>query len=268
MKSILLHIDHDTGMKARLQVALDLARATNGHITCLQAVCYDVFAPGDVYGSAIAAAMPVIKANAEQQRAEIERELEHEGVPFDWRFVYGTALHQMLEASPLADIVIVGAVSVENRPSSLAGDLTIKTSAPVLVVPEGSAGFDVSAPMLVAWNGSSEACHALRSAVPVLACACTVTLASVTETKETERFDFPATEGAKYLSRHGIACDIVEIPRGAARISDTLFSAAQMRQCGLMVMGAYGHSRLSEMVMGGVTREMLREPMMPVLMAH
>ena len=57
MKSILLHIDHDAAMAARLQVALDIARSTNGHITCVQTVNYNVFATGDVYGAAIAAAL-------------------------------------------------------------------------------------------------------------------------------------------------------------------------------------------------------------------
>lgn len=267
MKSILLHIDHDHAMNARLQVALDIARATNGHMTCLQAVSYEVFAPGDFYGSAIAAAMPVIKENAEKLRAQIEAELENEGVAWDWRFLYGIAQHRLLEQSPLADIVIVGPSDGGNHgPWTLAGDLVLKV--PVLVVPEDSNSFDVSAPMLVAWNGSSEACVALRAAVPLLACSSKVTLASVAEPSEKARFDFPSSEGAKYLSRHGIDCEIVEIPRGEAKIADTLFSAAQLRECGLMVMGAYGHSRLAEMLLGGVTRQMLSEPQMPILLAH
>lgn len=269
MKSVLLHIDHDSAMSARLQVALDIARATNGHITCLQAISYDVFAPGDMYGAAIAAAMPVIKDNADALRAETEAQLEHEGVPWDWRFTYGNAPHRLLEASPLADIVIVGPSDLGERgPSALVGDLVLKARAPIMVVPEGTQGFDVSAPMLVAWNGSSEACNALRSAVPLLACSCKVTLASVAEPSEKARFDFPSSEGAKYLSRHGIDCEIVEIPRGEARIADTLFSAAQLRECGLMVMGAFGHSRLAELLLGGVTRAMLSEPEMPILLAH
>jgi nucleotide-binding universal stress UspA family protein len=271
MKSILLHIDHDRAMTARLQVALDIARASNGHITCLQAVSYEVFTPGDIYGSAIATALPVIKENAEALRAEIERELEHEGVPWDWRFVYGMAPHRLLEASPLADIVIVGPseAGADGRgPSALVGDLVLKAPVPVLVVPAGTKGFDVGAPMLVAWNGSAEACVALRAAVPLLACSCKVTLACVVEVDEEQRFDVPSTEGAKYLSRHGIDCEIVEIPRGEARIADTLFSAAQLRDCSLMVMGAYGHSRLAELLLGGVTRSMLSEPQMPVLLAH
>jgi nucleotide-binding universal stress UspA family protein len=271
MKSILLHIDHDKAMQARLQVALDIARATNGHITCLQAVSYEVFAPGDFYGSAVAAAMPIIKENAEKLRSQIERDLENEGVTWDWRFVYGLAPHRLLEASPLADIVVLGAAEAgrDGRgPSALVGDLVLKAQAPVLVVPGETRSFDVGAPMLVAWNGSAESAHALRAAVPLLACSCKVTLASVVEERDRARFDLPSTEGARYLSRHGIECEIVEIPRGEASIADTLFSAAQMRDCGLLVMGAYGQSRLAELIMGGVTRRMLSGPQMPVLLAH
>ncbi len=271
MKSILLHIDHDSAMKARLQVALDIARATNGHLTCLQAVSYEVFAPGDFYGSAIAAAMPVIKENAEKLRTQIEAELQNEGVQWDWRFLYGIAQHRLLEQSPLADIIIVGPSDRGeggHGPSSLVGDLLLKAPVPVLVVPEDTKSFDASAPVMVAWNGSSEACVALRAALPLLACSRKVTLVSVAEPSGKTRFDFPSTEGAKYLSRHGIDCEIVEIPRGDAKIADTLFSAAQLRECGLMVMGAYGHSRLAEMLLGGVTRQMLTAPQMPILLAH
>ena len=86
--------------------------------------------------------------------------------------------------------------------------------------------------------------------------------------KAKPRFDFTALEGTQYLSRHGIACEVVEVPKGEAGIADTLLSAAQMRGCGLMVMGAYGHSRLAELLLGGVTRKMLVEPQMPILLAH
>lgn len=271
MKSILLHIDHGPAITARLQVALDVARSTNGHITCLQAVNYEIFAPGDIYGSAMAAAMPVIRENAENLRAQIEQELEHEGVPWDWRFEYGIAPQRLLEASPLADIVILG--PAENgtdghRPSSLVSTVVLNARVPVLVVPADTRSFDIGAPMLVAWNGSIESAHALRAALPLLACSCRVTLASVVETSDRERFDIPSVGGAKYLSRHGIECEMVELPRGETPIADTLLAAAQMRDCSLMVMGAYGRSRLAELLLGGVTRRMLSDPKMPILLAH
>ena len=78
----------------------------------------------------------------------------------------------------------------------------------------------------------------------------------------------PPVEGAEYLSRHGIASEIVEIPQGDANIPDTLVAAAQTRKCGYLVMGAYGHSRLAEMLLGGVTRKALTDPQLPILMAH
>ncbi len=271
MKSILLHIDHDPALEARLQVALDMARATNGHITCLEAVSYNVFTPGDVYGSAVAAAIPVIRENAEKLREEVEAKLAHEGVPWDWRFEYGMAADRLLQAAPLADIVILGpaeAATAARGPSALVGDVVLKAPVPVLVVPADVRGFDVGAPMLVAWNGSAESAHALRAAVPLLACSCQVTLACVIEDAPGSGRDLPSTEGARYLARHGIACEMVEIPRGQAKIADTLFAAAQLRGCGLLVMGAYGHARLAELVLGGVTRQMLSDPQMPVLLAH
>lgn len=271
MKSILLHIDHDPALQARLQVALDIARANNGHITCLEAVSYEVFAPGDFYGSAIAAAIPVIKENAEKLRAEVEAQLAHEGVPWDWRFEYGIAAERLIGAAPLADVVILGPAELGmggRGPSALVGEVVMKARAPVLVVPGDATSFDVGAPMLVAWNGSAESAHALRTALPLLACSCKVTLAIVTEPGTAGEADLPASEGARYLSRHRIACELVELPRGDRPIAEALVAAAEARECALVVMGAYGHAPLAEMLLGGVTREMLRAPRLPVLLAH
>ena len=169
MKSILLHIAHDAAMPARLQAALDLARAGKGHITCVQAISYEVFAPGDFYGSAMAAALPVIKDAADKLRSQIESTLAREDVAWDWRFVYGTAENRLLEHAALADIVIVGPQDAGEKgggPSGLVGTLALKAPVPVLVVPGDTTRLDVNAPVLIGWNGSAEACVALRRAVP------------------------------------------------------------------------------------------------------
>ncbi|MHA7818993.1 MAG: universal stress protein [Erythrobacter sp.] len=272
MKSILLHIDDDTCLEARLQVAMDIARACDAHVTCLQAVSYEVFAPGDFYGSAMAAALPQIKQAAEDLRAKVEADLANEDVSWEWRFLYGMAERHLLEQSALHDVIVVGPHDIGEEgsrgPSAMAGELALKAPVPVLVVPGDTRRFDPSAPVLVAWNGSSEAAVALRGAMPLLGLAGKVFLATVAEEDDKHRYDFPASEAAKYLSRHGIEAELVEIPRGKAKIADTLFSAAQMRDCGLMVMGAYGHSRLAEMLLGGVTRRMLSNPQMPILLGH
>lgn len=272
MKSILLHVDADQSFEARLQTALDLARATNGHITLLQSVSYEVFAPGDFYGSAMAAAMPRIKEAAEALRTKVEADLANEDVSWEFRFLYGMAETHLLEQSALHDIILIGpndiGEEVSRRPSSMAGELAIKAPTPVMVVPAHAKGFEVQGPVMVAWNGSAEACVALRSSLPLLSQASQVYLASVAEEGEQQRYDFPVSEAAMYLDRHGIASEVVSIPRGKGSIGDTLFSAAEMRECSAMVMGAYGHSRLAEMLVGGVTRTVLSNPKLPVLLAH
>lgn len=272
MKSILLHIDGDRAMEARLQVAMDIARGCDAHVTCLQSVSYTVFAPGDFYGAAMAAAIPQIKEAAEQLRAEIEARLKHEDVSWEWRFLIGPAENNLLEQSALHDVIIVGPHDIGEEgsrgPSAMAGELAVKAPAPVLVVPEDAKIFDVGAPAMVAWNGSAEAAVALRASLPLLRQANAVYLVTVSEESDNDRNDFPASEAGKYLSRHGIEAELVEIPRGKAKISDSLFLAAEMRECGLMVMGAYGHSRLAELLMGGVTRRILSDPQLPILLAH
>jgi len=271
MKSLLLHINDDPCMEARMQVALDIARATGAHITCLQAVSYEVFAPGDFYGSVMAAAMPRIKKAAKELRERIEVDLGNEDVSWEWQFLYGMAEHRLLEQSAMHDLIILGPHDIGEHgrgPSSMVGELVLKASVPLLVVPGSTKRLDVSAPVLMAWNGSSEACVALRAATPLLLLASQVFLASVAEKSDKQRFDFPATSGAKYLSRHGIEAEIVEVPGDEAKISDTLFSAAQVRGCSMMVMGAYGNSRLSEMLLGGVTRRSLTDPELPIFLAH
>ncbi|MBO6609792.1 universal stress protein [Altererythrobacter sp.] len=271
MKSILLHIGDDEGLEARMQVALDLARAFEGHITCLQAVTYEIFAPGDFYGSAMAAAMPVIRENAEALRKKVEADLANEDVSWEWVFQFGMAESRLLEKSAINDVIVLGPNDIGEtgpRPSRMVGDLLLHSRTPVFVVPNGQKKLDYSAPALVAWNGSTEACVALRAAVPLLAKASRVYLATIAEKDAKDRQDLPPVDGAEYLSRYGVHAEIVELPAGDAPVAQSLLAAAEARGCGYMVMGAYGHSRLAEMLLGGVTRKALTDPKIPILMAH
>ena len=272
MKSILVHAAEDSAMEARMQVALDIARATGAHLTFLQSVSYEVFAPGDFYGSAMAAALPKIKIAAEDFRKRLEADLANEDANWEWKFLYGMAERRLIEQSALHDLILVGPYDIgedgEHRASAMVGELAIKASAPVLVVPADVKRFDLAAPMMVAWNGSSEASVALRAAVPLLAASSQVYLTVIAEEGGRDRYDFRPDQAAEYLSRHGIHAEVVEVPRGDAKISDALFSAAQMRECSMMVMGAYGHSRLAEMLLGGVTRRSLTDPQLPIFLAH
>ncbi|KWV90536.1 universal stress protein [Erythrobacter sp. YT30] len=271
MKSILLHIEADDCMEARLQFALDLARAHNGHITCLQAVNFEIFAPGDFYGSAMAAALPALQKAADELRTELEERLTKEDVSWEWQYKPGMAETKLLELAALQDVVLVGPRDVGEKrrhPSIMVGELLLRSSTPVIVVPQKWKSYDPTAPVLVAWNGSPEACIALRNAVPMLKTASKVILARVIEEKESQAEEFPMIEGSLYLSRHDIESELLEIPKGKAKVSDTLFTNAFAKDCGMVVMGAYGHMRITEALFGGVTRRSLTDPQLPIFLAH
>jgi len=272
MRSILLHAHRDDSFEARLQVALDLARAFDAHITLLQPIAFNVVMPGDFYGVVAADTAPIARQFARDFRAEIEPRLATEDVRWDWVDEIGMADGQMMQHAALADLAIVGSTSPDgdNRKgaSPLAGILAVHCKAPILVVPQEAKGIALGEPAIVCWNGTMEASRALRAGVPLLKSAKSVHLVTVDSNPEDDDHILPALAGARYLDRHGIACEVVEVPREGRKISQVLREAARARNAGLMVMGAYGQPRLIETLFGGVTAEMLTEPEVPILLSH
>lgn len=267
MRSILLHIADDDALEARTQVALDLARAFDGHLTCLQAVPYEYGVPGDFYGGMLADMVPILREAAEKLRERCERRLAPEDVTWSWDHEDGRAHEHLLRRSALSDIVVLGSREpMSQAPSLLARDLVMRLKTPMLLVPEHVKGFNCAGTAVVAWNASPESSHALKAAVPLLAKARSVVLASVRgEPGDTE---LPAVEGAEYLSRHGISCEITEFPLEKGTVAEVLADLAARREASYLVMGAYGHSRLVETLLGGVTREIFAEPPLPIFTCH
>ena len=270
MRSILLHIHNDPCLEARLQVALDLARAFGGHLTCLQVTPFDFLVPGDLYGTLAAEMMPVLRKGADELRDEISGRLEQEDVAWDWRQEDGLAIDHLLQESGLSDLVVLGTCDPTAQgkgPSRLAGELALGARTPLLVVPKSARSLDVTGTAVVGWNGSLEAAHALKGTLPLLARSKSVVLASVREDDADER-PIPPTDGAEYLSRHGIACEVTELPLGEGPVAQILARAATVREASCLIMGAYGHARFFETIWGGVTRALLADPPLPIFTAH
>jgi len=269
MRSILLHIDDDDCLDAKLQVALDLARSFGGHLECLQAVPYEIGVPGDLYGTMAAQILPELRHAAAGLRQRIEPRLAAEDVAWNWLQEDGPAAEKLIGRSGLSDVIIVGCCDPVSRSSSaLPGEIAIRGRTPILLVPHEARSFDSNKPALVAWDGSPEACRALRAAVPLLARAERVILATVAERSDERDFDLPATQGAEYLSRHDIACEMVELPSENRSIGQVLAGAAAAREAAYIVMGAYGRMRLTEMIWGGATRALFAHPPLPIFACH
>jgi len=276
MRSILLHIYEDECFEARFQVALDVARQCNGRITCAQAVPYDFGVPHDFYGTMSAEMIVEYQKVANEAREEIERDLENEGVSWSWARSNGCATGLIGRKAPLHDVVVVGAhdpLELPHSPSRFVGELTERVRAPIIAVPPDSRGLDLESPVVVAWNGAPESAHALRAAVPALSRASEVHILSVSEPKKKKKreatSELPSLTPAAYLALHDIKSEVAELKRVKGKsIAETLMVGAMARDAGYIVMGAYGHSRFRESVLGGVTRDMLCDPLLPLFLAH
>jgi nucleotide-binding universal stress UspA family protein len=271
MRSILLHVNEDAGMEARLQAALDIAREFGAHITCLQPIPVDIAVPGDLYGTMIAELIPVMQDLADKTRDRVTARLANEDVTWDWRQECGPEREALRRAEGLADLVVLGARDPRTSgsgPSSLAGHLAVHGRSPLLVVPENVRSLNVRGHAQIGRNGSLEAAHALRGAAPLLRKAASVTLANVAERVDDPGAAMGCADAAEYLSRHGVACEVVELARGPETVGQALANAAMARRAAYLVIGAYGHARAVETVFGGVSRELFSDPPLPVFTAH
>ncbi|MEZ5798584.1 MAG: universal stress protein [Paracoccaceae bacterium] len=140
--------------------------------------------------------------------------------------------------------------------------------APVLVVPETGLPNPAPKRVVLAWNQSREAMVAARRALPLLKGADRVTITVIDPpTHGPERSD-PGGLLCQMLVRHGVKAEVTVLARTLPRVSDVLHRACQDLDADLLVMGAYGHSRFREAILGGATRNMLEQATVPVLMAH
>lgn len=140
--------------------------------------------------------------------------------------------------------------------------------APVLVVPDDRAPLSRPDTILVAWNESVEALAAIRRALPFLKAAELVRVVVIDPpTHGPERSD-PGGMLSQMLARHGVNCEIDVLSKTMNRVSDVLNRHATDTSSDMIVMGAYGHSRFREAILGGATRNMLEKATVPVFMAH
>lgn len=269
MKSILVHIRDDDGLESRLQAAFDLARCFGGHITCLHATPFRHYLVADPVA---AAALPQafswrIEQNREELQLRVESRFMAEGMQWEWIQVDDVTSNFLVHQSILADVIVLnvdGSAAQKHKPRPIGAAVAVRARAPVLAVPYSSKALRLTAPVLIAWNGSPEAAAAVRSALPILQVSAGVHLLQVEE----KMAHYPRDMAARYLARHGIEAEILQRPPIDGSVSKAIRAAALEIGAGTIVMGAYGHSRLREFLLGGVTRELLAESPVPLLLEH
>jgi nucleotide-binding universal stress UspA family protein len=135
-------------------------------------------------------------------------------------------------------------------------------------MPEGASTAEIGKRVVIAWNQSAEALIAIRTALPILQAADTVNISIIDPPQHGPDRSDPGGALSQYLSRHGVKTEISVLAKTMPRISDILCRHVQDIGADMVVMGAYGHSRFREAILGGATRNMLENTEVPVLMAH
>ncbi|MDQ7976856.1 universal stress protein [Paraburkholderia sp. SARCC-3016] len=275
-RSILVHLDNGEHSAPRLDVALRIAKQFGAQITGLHAI----FTPDPRAFFVMAGTAEYYSEHLrarEERRDAVQRLFYAECLRAKVTGHFLTASEHgnraVAQYARLADLAIAGQ-SDPNDPESYIDDhfaehLVMTAGRPVLLVPYAGVFPSIGSRILIAWNGGREAARAAFDAVPFLTHAKQNTVVTVHGAADELPGDrIPGADIALTLARHDAVVDVLELeaPTGA-RAGDALLSCAHDRGCDLLVMGAYGHARWQEAVMGGVTRTVLRSMTMPVLMS-
>ncbi|HEU0223257.1 MAG TPA: universal stress protein [Paracoccaceae bacterium] len=276
-KTLIVSWDDRPAAQHRLAAALALAQKFEAHVSVL---CFGLqpgipaFGYGEFSGEMVAVQIEEARKEAQERKAAAEAVLQRSGQRGDVR-----AEVAMLEglaatfgaAVRYADLAIVGQPYGEaggpEQVAVLDGAL-YDGDVPVLVCPPAPVA-QIGARVVIAWNGTRESMRAVRRAMPFLLTAEAVELVLVDpEIGDPGEGEEPGAAIALKLSRHGIDVEVARLPSLGRPVAEVLRQHIADRGADLLVMGAYGHSRLREFVLGGTTRDILRDVPVPVLMAH
>jgi len=183
-----------------------------------------------------------------------------------WREEVGREDEIVAKRARLADVVVVEAQPAQQ--SAAVGMMMeaalLESGRAVLVAPpEGAGSFGGS--VAVAWNGSAEASRAVAAAMPFLNAAERIAVLAVGEGVEAQALSESLRQ---YLAWHGLEAEAAAVRPGPEGIGAAILAEAKRRACDLLVMGAYTHNRFRQMIFGGVTRHVLSQAELPVLIAH
>jgi len=278
-KTVLVHVDDSKNCAARLAVAVDLAQRNDAHLIGLFAIS-SIPVPGYVATEIGPKTLEDIENKARRAQADVAAELFDEmtsgaGLPgVEWRESKLDAVAAVKLHARYADLVVVGQPGPDDQ-SSVNKDfiehVALGAGRPVVMVPYAGSFPKIGKNVLIAWNGGREATRALTDAIPLLRDAEQVRVVVFNPKKNGNgngNGRLPGADIGLYLARHGVNVEVSMQSSEDVDVGNQILSRVADLGIDLVVMGAYGHSRMREMILGGVTRTVIESMTAPVLMSH
>jgi nucleotide-binding universal stress UspA family protein len=271
---LLVHIARLPIQGAGLRAALALASRLGSRLDALHVV--DLPAAAFTVPEAVPMQLDAVRQRATDARAvagEWADVMRTAGLEGNWRVGNGDTVTVLTHAAAGYDLLVM------ERSSTMRGDAPVGfgvvsrtvfgSSRGVLVVPEAAPVRTLGEHVLVAWSGSRESALAVRSSLPLLRKAARVTVIDGSRDEDPGTCALPHTDIRTWLDTHGVQAEVSALGENAASApGPALLDTAHAENADLIVMGAWGRSRLSEMVLGGTTRYLFMQSDVPMLVAH
>jgi nucleotide-binding universal stress UspA family protein len=274
IKDIVVNLCVTKGGGAAGDYAVSLASAMNAHLAGV-AFVYDPIVPvsaaGYIPGEVIERQQADNEADAKAAIGAFTEATRRAGLaaePLTISASLAGAGEQFARIARRFDLAVVGQAEPEvSTIDDIIAETTLFDSGrPLIIVP-----YIQKAPVkldrvMVCWDGGRPAARAIGDAMPLLVKAGKVEIVIITEHGKQDEIE--GVDMGRHLARHGLNINVERIPRGDVDVADALLSHAADSGADFMVMGGYGHSRLRQFILGGVTRSLFRSMTIPVLMAH
>jgi nucleotide-binding universal stress UspA family protein len=276
LKDILVYLDGAQAAKARVAFAVALAKEHDAHLIG------SAFAPTallPLYGADAGFAdmsevLENVKTQAGNVLAAFEASAKEAGVSAESRLMQGISEefpHDLAQAARHVGLTLLGQ---PRDGDPLVGQYALverclfASGRPVIIVPAAEGKRGIKETVVAAWDGSAEASRAINDALMFLRAASRVILLVGIVSNQDGEGAIPTNDMIAHLKRHGVAAEVIRVKIGESGIGIALLSAAKELGAGLLVMGAFHHSRWREFILGGVTLTVLEAATVPLFMAH
>jgi nucleotide-binding universal stress UspA family protein len=275
LATVMVSLAFDASNDARLEVAGQLAERFDAGIVGIGAAQFSpplYFTTGQMAQDLIEQGQLSIRERLAELETRFRQAVKNRAKSVDWRSALDFPTRFVIEQARCADIVVTGGLSPAFSDAfALASpkDLVMQTGRPLLIVPDGADWLDLRT-VLVAWKDTAEARRAIADSLPLLRQAKTIVVTEIPEA-DGERSAAQARVGdvVAWLSRHGLIAS-TRVPERSDGVGTTqqLDNIASDLGAGLIVAGAYGHSRFRELVLGGMTQHLVTQSVRCVLLSH
>ena len=275
-RDIILAVDETDASRGRCALAVDLATRWESTLTGVfmrSHLTYDLLAaeglaylPRHEIEAVMTESAAAVKLAADVAEETLRRAAEQAGASFEWRVIDGDSDAALIAAARRADLCILPPRVETSRGGRgvSAATLGLASGGPTLIVPEEGEWRGMPKRVLIAWKNTRESARALHDAWPFLDAAEEVTVMVVSPS------GMHGADGflERHMERHGCKTQVIVDHSDDVSVGKVLRRQIKALNADLLVMGLYGRSRLREMVLGGVSREMLGEPPVPLLTSH